>query len=352
MTLLEISNRSDHETVLFFQDKKVGLKGFISIHNTKLGPAIGGTRYMNYASEKEALEEALRLSKAMTYKCALAGVPYGGGKAVIMADPQNPKTKEYLQAYAKKVNFLSGNFFTGEDVGMNQNDIEILAEASPFIKGRVSVGGSPSEFAAFGVFCAIEAGLEDLFGNSSVKGKRIAIKGLGQLGMELCRLLYLDGAIITATDKNSERIAMVKEKFPNITIVSPDSIHKIPVDVYAPCALGGEFTEKNVTELQCRLVCGGANNQLSNEAIGLELYRRNIIYIPDYLANSGGLINVVAECDKEGYSREHVQLKVKNIKKMAATIISLSRLQKKPTNFIADEMAQSVFNSHTSLTYV
>lgn len=347
----EIIKNIEHEFVIFFQDQTVGLKGFIAIHNTQNGPATGGTRYLNYDSENNALEDALRLSKAMTYKCALAGIPYGGGKAVIIADPEKPKTKEYLHAYAKKINLLGGKFYTGEDVGMNQNDMETLAEICPYVNGRPSLGGSPGPWAALGVFYAMQAGLEKLFNNPSPKGRTFAIKGLGQLGLELCRLLYENGGIVTAADIDPSKAKNAQDIFPQIKIVSPEIIHKVPVDVYAPCALGKEFNSRTVDELQCKLICGGANNQLSSDIDGEKIFQKNILYIPDYLANAGGVINVIDEWDKEGYNAERVQTRIKNIQKTAASILELSQRNKKPANKIADEMARNIFmdRQHRSL---
>lgn len=343
----------DHEFVIFFQDEAVGLKGFIAIHNTQLGPATGGTRYMVYSSEQEALQDALRLSKAMTYKCALAGVAYGGGKAVIIADPSKPKTKEYLQVYAKKVTMLGGKFYTGEDVGMNQQDIEILAENCPFINGRPSIGGSPSPWAALSVFYAMQAGLEATFGSASPQGKTFAIKGLGHLGIELCSLLYESGGIVTAADVNPERTALAQKKFPHLKIVSPDIIHTLEVDAYAPCALGNEFNQINMGDIRCKIICGGANNQLVVDDIGEEFFKKNILYIPDYVANAGGLINVTSEWDPEGYSQERVHTRVKKVQQTVANIIALSKKEKKPTNFIANAMAQDILTlrHHRTLSY-
>lgn len=346
MLTLEKIRNFDHELVVFFQDKTVGLKGFIAIHNTKLGPATGGTRYMAYNSELEALEDALRLSKSMTYKCALAGVPYGGGKAVIMADPQNPKTKNYLESYAQKINTLGGKFYTGEDVGMDQKDMEVLAEASPYINGRPGVGGSPSPWAALSVFYSIKAALQEKYNSNSIEGKTFAIKGLGHLGIELCRLIYENGGIVSAADINTERTKIAQEKFPAITIVSTDEIHKIPVDVYAPCALGGEFNEKNINELQCKIICGGANNQLTTDIIGLELFKKGILYIPDYIANAGGLINVTDEWVQGGYNKERVHSKIKSVENTIGRVLAVAKKEQKPTHLVADNLAQGLFQQH------
>lgn len=335
---------ANHEMVSFFCDGKTGLRGFIAIHNTNLGPATGGTRYFHYASEEDALRDALRLSRAMTYKCALAGVPYGGGKAVLMNDKKNLKTKTYLEKYAEKINLLRGNFYTGEDVGISESDAGILAKHSKFIVGAKGAGrsGDPSPWAALGVFYALYAALKEAFGSEEIKGRIFAIKGLGKVGLELLRLIYKEGGEIIAADINQEAVAAARKKFPKIRIVKPEEIHKIKADIYSPCAMGNEFNAKKISELKCAIVCGGANNQLSLEQDGEALYKKNILYIPDYIANAGGLINVKDELNKNGYSKERVLNKVKNIKNITAKVIELSKKRKKPTNYIADELAENI----------
>ena len=211
----------------------------------------------------------------MTYKCALAGVPYGGGKAVLIADPKHPKTKEMLIAYAKRVALLGGNFYTGEDVGINQNDIAIMSSVCPYINGRPGIGGSPGKWAALGVLYAIQSCLKSVFGNEEIRGRAFAVKGLGSVGMELCRLLHEAGGVIFAADINSEKTSHAALKFPGIKIVPPSEIHKQQVDVYSPCALGGEFTEAVIEELRCRIVCGAANNQLTEERLCENFFQKN-----------------------------------------------------------------------------
>lgn len=332
----------NHEMVSFFYDEKTGLRGFIAIHNTNLGPATGGTRYFEYKTEEDGLRDALRLSRAMTYKCALANVPYGGGKAVIIKDNKKPKNKIFLETYAKKINLFHGNFYTGEDVGISEKDAEILAQKSKFIVGSPEKAGDPSPWASLGVFYALKVALKEVFGSEEIKGKTFAIKGLGKVGLELLRLIYKEGGEIVAADINPKAVAAALKKFPKIKIVSSENIHKEKVDVYSPCAMGNEFNAKKISELKCAIVCGGANNQLSSEQDGEVLYKKNILYIPDYLANGGGVINVVAELDKDGYSRGRVLEKVKNIQNTASKVIELSKKRKKPTNYIADELAESI----------
>lgn len=332
-----------HESVSFIEDKATGLKGFIAIHNTNLGPAAGGTRYWKYASEEAALRDVLNLSRAMTYKCALAGVHYGGGKAVIIASPRYKKNEALLKAYANKVNQLNGSFYTGEDVGIGEKDVQILAKYSYFIIGRPGMGGDPSPWAALGVFYAIQASLKFLFGNSEIKDRTFAIKGAGKVGGELCRLLYENGGKVGIADINRKKTEALRKSFPGIEILNSSEIHQKAVDVYCPCALGNEFNAQKVAELQCKIICGGANNQLASQKIGELLYEKGIVYIPDYVANAGGLINVVAELDKDGYSKENVEDRVKQIRVTVKAILESANKSRESTSRVTDEFAQEIF---------
>jgi len=233
-----------HERILSFEDKDTGLKGFIAIHNTNLGPAAGGTRYWRYDSEERALYDVLNLSRAMTYKCAMAGVSYGGGKGVIIADPKHKKTEHLLKEYAMQVNLLNGKFYTGEDVGINEDDIRILSKYSNFIIGRPGIGGDPSPWAALGVLYAIQASLEFVFGSPEIKGHTFAIKGVGKVGGILCHLLSQNGGDVTVADIDPQAIKTIQKSLPDIKVVQTSQIHKTPVDVYSPCALGNELTKQ------------------------------------------------------------------------------------------------------------
>ncbi|MFA6354157.1 MAG: Glu/Leu/Phe/Val dehydrogenase dimerization domain-containing protein [Candidatus Paceibacterota bacterium] len=346
MEISKLPEYDNHELISYFNDKKTGLRGFIAIHNTNLGPTAGGTRYFQYKSEEEALRDVLRLSKAMTYKCALAGVPHGGAKAVIIKDPKFPKNEKFLAAYAKRINLLNGNFSTGEDVGISQEDVNILSKYSKFMIGHKNLAGDPSPWAGLGVFWAMHAALQSVFGNDKFSDKSFAIKGLGKVGFSLLELIYKNGGRnIFVTDINKETANIAKKKFPEIKIVSPNIIHKQKVDVYAPCAMGAEFTETTIKELKCRIICGGANNQLANKKIGEDLHKKKILYIPDYLANGGGLINVVSELRPEGFSRNWVEQKTKAICQTAQKIIDLSKKQNKSTSEVADRLAESIFGA-------
>lgn len=331
--------------VVAMSDVATGLKGFIVIHNTNLGPAVGGTRFRHYKNESEALTDALRLSKAMTYKCAMASVPYGGGKAVIMAPKRmTPKQKKaLLVAYTKRLALLDGHFFTGEDVGIDVQDIETLAAHSDSIIGRPNIGGMPAYWAAVSVAVSMEAALHERFGSKSFNGRTFAVKGLGNVGMELCRIIHEKGGTVFAADIDPKRAQLARKKFPGIHIVSSARIHTQHVDVFAPCALGNELNEKTIKELNCAIVCGAANNQLYSAADGVHLYKRNILYIPDYVANAGGLINVVAELHADGYSEKRVAARVQHVGRTVREILARSRKRRLPTSVIADEIAQQRF---------
>ncbi len=339
----------DHELVTFLSDKGSGLKSFVVIHNTNLGPSVGGTRYWNYGSEEEALRDGLRLSRAMTYKCALAGVPFGGGKAVIIASNHNPKKKEILGAYAKRVNIFKGNFSTGEDVGIDQNDVDFMYRYSRFIIGRTA--GDLGIWTAWGLYYAVLPALEAVYGNGDARGRTFAVKGIGKVGGSFVEIIRKKGARVIVADIDKEKIRKLRKKYPDIETVSPKEIHKQRVDVYAPCALGGEFSKKTIPQLRCAIICGGANNQLALKEDGGRLHSWGVLYVPDYLANAGGLINVVAELDKSGYSRRRVIRKIKGVRSTARKIIRLSLEKNKATSEVADRLAESIFKSKNTVKY-
>lgn len=341
----KLSEFDNHELVSYFYDKPSGLKGFVAIHNTKLGPALGATRFWHYESDELALKDALKLSRGMAYKCALAKLPYGGGKGVIMADKKMTKTPEMIKAYAKFIDSLKGKFYTGQDVGMAKEDVKVMAEVTPYIIGKIpNKSDDPPYWTALGVFSAALAGLEEINGVPQVRNTTFAIKGLGNVGSALCKMILENGGSVVAADIDPAKVKLAKKKFPGIKIVSPSVIHKQEVDIFSPCALGGCLHQNNIPELKCKVVCGGANNQLTTPEDGARLYRRKILYIPDYLANSGGLINVAAELRPGGYSRTWVERKCKQIQTTTKKIISLSRRYNKPTNVVADRLAEKMFN--------
>ena len=334
----------NHQEVVFIHDAKTGLRGFIAIHNTNLGPAIGGTRYWHYASDDEGLRDALRLSRAMTYKCAIASVPFGGGKGVLLSPQQNSiKTEEYLISYTEALKAIGTPFYTGEDVGLNERDVEVLEAHSDRIVGRPEVGGLPAKWAALSVFYSMETALLKQFGNASFDAKTVAVKGLGGVGIELCALLANAGADIIGADINATRVALAQKRHPNIRIVPSSAIHKERADVYSPCALGDELNERTIEELGSRVICGGANNQLASRADGKRLFDKGILYVPDYVANAGGLISVADELNEGGYSQDRVEKKILAIKATLEQIVDMSRAESQPTDKVADMLAEKRF---------
>lgn len=349
MNVSKFPEYDNHELISYFNDAKTGLRGFIAIHNTNLGPATGGTRYFPYKSEEEALRDVLKLSRSMTYKCALANVPYGGGKAVIIANPKIKKSEKFLKAYADRINLFNGKFTTGEDVGIDVKDIDFLSSKSKFIFGRSNVAGDLGPWAALGVFYSIKASLEFIFKSSDFEDRTFAIKGLGKVGYDLLNLIYESGGRkIFVADINTSTLKKAQSKFPEIKIVSPLSIHKQKVDVYAPCAMGGDFNQKNIKDLKCRIICGGANNQLETSEIGFSLHKLGITYIPDYLANAGGMINVLAEHNKSGYKISWVKNKCKEIENTTRKILLQAAKNNKPPILVADLIAESRFSKFNS----
>ena len=348
MEISEFPEFDNHESVTFFDDQKTGLQGYIAIHNTNLGSSAGGTRCYPYKNKEDALRDVLRLSRAMTYKCALADVPFGGAKAVIIYDPQKPKSKEFLLSYAERVNSFNGNFITGEDVGMSLEDVTFLSKHSKWIAGSKTKGGDLGPWAALGVFHAAQAALESIFSKKEVQNATFAIKGLGKVGGGLCELVIKNGGHVIGADIDKKAIDSIKKKFPQVKIVDSKVIHKQRAEVFAPCALSGDLNKKSIEELNCKIVCGGANNQLTTPEDGLRLHKREILYIPDYLANAGGLINVASEMLPQGYNREWVKSKCEKIHETAKKVVELSRRDQKPTNEVADRLAEGIFSKKKS----
>jgi len=341
--LAQFKEYDGHESVYFFHNEVHGLRGFIALHKTRGGHATGGTRYYSYTHEDDALRDVLNLSRAMTYKCALADVPYGGGKAVIIADRMRPKTIDALRAYGAYINALEGKFSTGEDVGITEDDVVAMAQSSSHINGLPEIAGDPSPWAARSVFVAMEAALEYLTGTSNFQGKRIAIKGLGKVGSELARMLARRGAHLIVADINEDQIAALSQELPSLEIADPVMVHMLPVDVYAPCALGGEFTSDGPVQLRSRIVCGAANNQLVDREAGEMLHRAGVVYIPDYVANAGGLINVVDALMPSGYQRSRVEQKISGVRSTVFSILQRARAEGRATYDVADAMARSRF---------
>jgi leucine dehydrogenase len=295
MNIWESPEFDEHEHISVFADQRVGLKAIVAIHSTRLGPAVGGTRFWPYPDHQHAVDDVLRLSRAMSYKCALGGVSLGGGKAVIIGDPRQIKTTALLESYAAFLNRIGSSYTTGEDVGFSLADIEVVRKICPYVGGTASAGaGDPGIHTAHGVFHGIRATLQARLGRDDFKGVHVAVQGLGSVGWRLCGWLHEAGARLTVADIDAERVSRARTTF-DAQSVAADRIHATEADVFAPCALGGILNERTVHEIQAPVVAGAANNQLASPECGAVLHQRGILYAPDYVINGGGIIGALEE---------------------------------------------------------
>lgn len=286
-----------HEEVYRVTDRDSGLEGVIAIHSTKAGPAAGGLRMRVYDGFDAALADVLALSRGMTYKNAAAGLPLGGGKAVILGDPRTDKTDARLQAMGRAVAELNGRYWTAEDMGMSPVDMQVLAGETDFVAGLADgpfASGDPSPVTAKGVFNAMKIGAARQFGTADLAGKRVAVQGLGHVGWSLCEFLTAAGAHLIVADTDAGRVADAVATF-DAEVAEPGAIHAVDADIFAPCAIGGVLNAKTLPEIGAAMICGAANNQLADEATAKGLHARGILYLPDYVANGGGIINVATE---------------------------------------------------------
>lgn len=304
-----------HEQVVFCNDAATGLKAIIAIHNTTLGPALGGTRMWNYATEQEALTDVLRLSRGMTFKAAISGVNLGGGKAVIIGDAKIMKTEAFLRRFGKFVNSLQGKYITAEDVNMKTSDMEYINMETKFVTGlpeSMGGGGDPSPVTAYGVYMGMKAAARKTFGSDSLAGKKIAVQGIGQVGYHLVEFLVKENAQVTVTDLNEDRVKAVSKEL-GVTGVDLSSIYDVDMDIFAPCALGASLNDDTIPRLKCSVIAGAANNQLKDEVKnGYMLVDRKVTYAPDFLINAGGLINVYTEF-RGAYNRKRVMEQTEKI---------------------------------------
>jgi leucine dehydrogenase len=294
MKLFETLADYGHEQIVFWSEPELGYKGIIAIHDTTLGPALGGTRFWTYASDEEAIIDALRLSRGMTYKSAVAGVALGGGKSVIIGDNRTRDREMIFRAHGRAVESLGGRYITAEDVGTSVDDMEFVRMETDAVVGVYGGSGDPSPVTAYGTYQGIRATVERKFGTPSLEGKHVLVQGLGNVGYHLCAFLHDEGARLTVTDIDEGRIARVRDDF-DAAVVGPDEIYGIEADVYAPCALGATINDDTLKVLRVQVVAGAANNQLAQPRNGDELHERGILYAPDYVINAGGLINVYGE---------------------------------------------------------
>jgi len=349
MNYIELLSSTDHERVVRCQDAQSGLHAIVAIHNTRLGPAMGGCRRWCYDSENDALLDVLNLSQGMTYKNALAGLPIGGGKSVILSELSSGKISgAQLTAFGEFVDALGGAYIAAEDVGMGVSDLKKIAEHTPFVTGvnasaAGGYGGDPSPNTALGVLNGIKTAAHFKLGRSDLEGLGVAVQGLGHVGYSLCRLLFAEGAKLTVTDIDEARMIEARAEF-KAELVKPEEILIQNTDVVSPCAMGGVLHEGTVAQLNCAIVAGAANNQLKSEAVGALLASRDILYAPDYVINAGGIISASYEY-MHGTDAYWVSEKIANISVQLEKIFTQSRSSGRPTNIIAGELAMKILSA-------
>lgn len=329
-----------HERVLVGRDPERRLTALIAIHSTRLGPAIGGTRIWKHPDFEAGLADVLRLSRGMTLKSAIAGLPHGGGKAVVLADPKVEKTQDLLTAYGELLATTRGSFYTAEDVGLTLPDADFLRTITPNVLGTTAGGsGNPSPVTAYGVYLGIRATVKHRFGTDSLRGLRFAVQGLGAVGSEVARRIFENGGALTVADINPERLARATDAW-QATVVSTSAILEAEADVLVPCALGGVLDAKTIAGLAVKAVAGAANNQLATERDAESLSRHGILYAPDYVINGAGVINVAAELEPGGYDRTKVLRRVEKIPHVLAQIFERADREAKSTDAVAEAIAK------------
>ena len=331
----------DHEQVVFCNDKDTGLKAIIGIHNTVLGPALGGTRMWNYQSEWDALNDVLRLSRGMTFKSAVTGLNLGGGKAVIIGDAKTQKTPELMRKFGEFVHSLSGKYITAEDVGMETADMDTVREVTPYVTGiseDKGGAGNPSPITAYGVYMGMKAAAKHRYGSDNLQGKRILVQGIGHVGESLVDHLTKEGAQVIISDINQEKLTQIRDKY-NATIYGGADVYAADVDIYAPCALGATINDDTLERFKVDIIAGAANNQLADDKKhGIILREKNIVYAPDFLINAGGIINVYAEL--EGYGKKEIMEKTENIYNTTLEILTSAEANDISTHEAALKVAQ------------
>jgi valine dehydrogenase (NAD+) len=340
------SRLSGHEQVVHCHDPATGLRAIIAIHSTALGPALGGTRFYPYPDEDAALDDVLDLSRAMSYKAALAGLDLGGGKAVIIGDPTTDKTEALLRAYGRFIQTLGGRYRTACDVGTFPDDMDVIARECDFVTGRtVAHGGAgdSSVLTALGVFQGMRAAAEHLWEAPTLSGRHVGVAGVGKVGRHLVRHLVEDGASVTVTDVNAAAVSAVRQELPSVQAVqTTDELVRLDLDVYAPCALGGAVDDEVVEVLRARVICGAANNQLAHAGVEKDLADRGITYAPDYCVNAGGLIQVADEL--EGFSFERAKAKAERIFDTTSAVLAQAAAASVPPSLAADRIAEQRIN--------
>ncbi len=327
----------EHEQVSAWYDPTSGYRGIIAIHDTTLGPALGGTRFWNYASSQEALIDCLRLSRGMTYKAAVAGLNLGGGKSVILGDNKTTRREAIFRAHGRHVESLGGRYITAEDVGTSTADMEFIRAETQHVTGLMGKSGDPSPVTAYGVYRGIKACAMHRYGSDSLAGKTITVQGCGHVGYFLCKLLFEEGAKLIVTDIDPQRVKPVVQDF-KATAVAPDQIYGQRADIFAPCALGAVINDATLTQLKVAVIAGGANNQLAEDRHGVQLEAQGMVYAPDYVINGGGLINVNAEL--HGWSVERARNKAGEIYDTILRVFEIAKEEGIPSYQAADRLAE------------
>ena len=340
MRIFEQMNNEGHEQVVFVQDSDAGLTAIIAIHSTVLGPALGGTRMYPYASEDQALRDVMELSRGMTYKAAAAGLPLGGGKAVVIGDPLKNKSERLFRTFGEFVQRMNGSFYTGEDVGTDTADMDIVRKSTRFVGGvsRDRGGaGDPSPVTAYGVLHGIKACAQERWGRDSLEGRRIAVQGLGKVGWALTELLQQENATVIGCEANPERREHAHRRL-GIQTVDADDIYDVPADIFAPCAMGGSISQHTLPRLKCEVIAGSANNQIAGADVPRALLERGILYAPDYVINAGGLINVYVEL--HGYDRTRALSLTREIYSRLRNVFAVAHDLGIPTSVAADRIVE------------
>lgn len=344
MEIFERETNTDHEKLLICREVESGYHGIIAIHSTVLGPAVGGTRFWNYPTEDDALFDALRLSRGMTYKNALADLPLGGGKSIIIGDNKSARREELLRAHGRFIGTLSGSYTAGEDVGTTPSDMEIMRQETSYVAGTPSGAGDPSPVTAHGVLRAIQASTKYRNGNDSLSGVTVAVQGCGHVGYYLAKDLSAAGAKLIATDVEDEKLSRVVKEFDAIA-VSPDEIFGVQADIFAPCAMGGVINDMTIPQLRVGIVAGAANNQLLEERHAQMLQERGILYAPDYAANAGGVIHGCTEI--LGWESERTSRRVEEIYNTILSILETAKAERISTQKAADQLAEMRLKDRT-----
>ncbi len=328
--------QKEHDRLVFWSDVASGYRGLIAVHDTTLGPALGGTRFWNYASEAEAITDVLRLSRGMTYKAAITGLALGGGKSVIIGDPHTTEREAIFRAHGRAIDSLGGTYITAADVGTSVEDMEYIREETQWVTGLLGRSGDPAPITAFGVCQGIKACARFRYGEESLEGRHVVVQGRGRVGYHLCKLLAEEGARLSVADIEEVRVRKAVADF-EATALAPDEVYGTPADIFSPCALGAVINDDTLDALKVDIVAGSANNQLAETRHGKALHERGIVYAPDYVINAGGICSVYGEL--QGWTAEQSMEKAGGIYECLFQVLGLALAEDIPTSQAADSMA-------------